>query len=206
MEDLVRIIRHERWSSVDQLIHEDAESIPVDGVRVALVLDNFRSNILWCTAERVGPLMLVHGLNEAKVGKFDVPIIGQQDILGFQISEDHILAVQVFQAQDDLRNIKLRVFSFKLFVLVQNAHQIAILHEIEIHVDNPFILGNAIQLEDERVVDVLHERNLIVQVFLLLVFYQLVFGLKLDDHVLVFLEADTLPEPLHIQGQRFLVI
>ena len=91
MEDLVRIIRHERWSSVDQLIHEDAESIPVDGVRVALVLDNFRSNILWCTAERVGPLMLVHGLNEAKVGKFDVPIIGQQDILGFQISEDHIL-------------------------------------------------------------------------------------------------------------------
>jgi len=96
LEDLVGIIRHERWSSIDELIHEDAQSIPVYGVRVALVLDNFRSDVLGCTAERVGPLMLVDSLNEAKVGKFDVPIISHQDILGFQISEDHILAVQVF--------------------------------------------------------------------------------------------------------------
>ena len=96
MEDLVRIVRHERWPSIDQLVHEDAESIPVYGVRVALVLDDFGSDVLRCAAERVGPLMLVDSLDEAKVGKFDVPIISHQDVLGFQVSEDHILAVQVF--------------------------------------------------------------------------------------------------------------
>jgi hypothetical protein len=72
-------------------------------------------------------------------------------------------------------------------------------------------LGNAIQFEDERVLDLLHESDLIIQVFLLLVFYQLVFRLKLDDHVLVFLEAALLHrlthrEPLHVLGLRLLLI
>ena len=96
LEDLVRIIRHERGSSIDELVHEDAEGVPVHGMRVALVLDDFWSDVLRCAAERVGPLMLGHRLDEAKVGKFDVSVVSHQDVLGFQISENQVLRVQVF--------------------------------------------------------------------------------------------------------------
>jgi len=73
----------------------------------------------------------------------------------------------------------------KLLELVEDLHQVACLDEINVHVHDALVLGDAVQLQDEWVVQLAHPLYFIVQMRHLLVGDQLVFALELHGHDLV---------------------
>ncbi len=50
-EDLVSIRSHEWWCAVDELIDEDAKSVPVSCLVISLVEDDFWGYVLWRSTE-----------------------------------------------------------------------------------------------------------------------------------------------------------
>ena len=52
-EDVHWIVRHERWSSVSQLIDHNAESIPINLMGVSLVCYDFWSDVLWSSTKSI---------------------------------------------------------------------------------------------------------------------------------------------------------
>ena len=95
LKDLVRILSHEWWSSVETLINENAKSIPVYWVVVALVLNDFWGYVLWGATESVGPVTRHESLDEAKISKLDIPVLLDKHVLRLQVSVDKVKAMKV---------------------------------------------------------------------------------------------------------------
>ena len=72
---------HERWQSIEQLVHKDAKSVPVCCSSMTDVHDDFWSHVLRRTAESVSAIPWLDFLNETKVSQLDVAIVLDEDIL-----------------------------------------------------------------------------------------------------------------------------
>ena len=75
LEDLVRVLSHERWSTISELIDHDAECIPVRGLRVTGVFDDFWCHVLWGPTERVGSLVLLQSFDEPQISQLEKSVI-----------------------------------------------------------------------------------------------------------------------------------
>ena len=67
---------------------------------MALVQDNFRGKVFRGTADGKGSAF-VEDFGESEIGKFEVSIVGDEKIFGFEVSEDDVFAVKVFEARGD---------------------------------------------------------------------------------------------------------
>ena len=75
LENLVRIVVHERRKPSKQFVHEDSQSIPVSSLTMTCVHDYLRGHILWGTTKCVGPVPFRYLLNKSKIGQLDVAIV-----------------------------------------------------------------------------------------------------------------------------------
>ena len=65
LEYLIGFIVHERRLSHDQLVHEDAQCVPVCGASVANIENDFGSDVLWRATESIGAIPWSQTLDEA---------------------------------------------------------------------------------------------------------------------------------------------
>ena len=78
-------------------VDENAQSPPIDGFSVSLVEDNFRSDIFGSSTDGEGSAF-GEELSETEVGKFEVSVVADEEVFGFQVSEDDVFAVEIFEA------------------------------------------------------------------------------------------------------------
>lgn len=96
----------ERGLADEELVEENAEGPPVDGLAVTLVTDHFGGEVFWSATEGVG-LAIVDLLSETKVNKLEVAIGVEQDVLRFEIAVgDALNVVQVFKDQRDFGDVE----------------------------------------------------------------------------------------------------
>lgn len=151
---------------MQKLVNNDAESIPIDTLGVALSKQNLRRHILWCAANGVGTVPHVQLLDEAEVGDFDEASRSDEKILRLQIAVHKHLGVHILKGKDDLRSIEHDVDVGHLVVLPERVHEVAALHMLKVHVDHSVVLRNAIEAEDERVREIRHKLYFVQQVVL----------------------------------------
>jgi len=99
------------WVIIDEwgmtsmhLIDQNTKGPPIDGLAVTLVEEDFRCDVLGRSTNSVSALG--HCLGETVVDKFQVSIITDHDIFGFQITVDNIAAMKVFEDACDLGTIE----------------------------------------------------------------------------------------------------
>jgi hypothetical protein len=91
LKNLVWVVRHEGWSAIKQLEYHNTQRVPVDWLRVTLVVDDFGSDVLWGPTECVCPFALQHFLDEAEICKLAVPVRANHNVFGLEISIDKAL-------------------------------------------------------------------------------------------------------------------
>ena len=62
---------------------------------MALLMQDFRRQIVRSAAERVSLLAAVEDFGEAEVGKADVAVLVHENVFGFQVTINNFLFVQV---------------------------------------------------------------------------------------------------------------
>ena len=78
--------------------------IGCDGVRLSC--DPLRSHVVRCADERIGIAFGSKLAAHSEIAQFDLAVSAQEDIAGFDVSVDDLLAVEVSQAiQDPLGNL-----------------------------------------------------------------------------------------------------
>ena len=73
-----------------------------------------------------------------------------QHVLGLQVPVDELLPVQVLEAQDDLRSVKLSQLGVKSPVLLHYFEELAALHELHLNVKGARVLLNAQHVNLEK--------------------------------------------------------
>ncbi len=94
-----RVIVEEWWIAGEQLECQDTKRPPIHGFSMTLRKDNLRSEIFRSTAKCERPILDLFG--ESEIGDPEVSHSVQKKILGFQISVDGIVAMQVLDGEDD---------------------------------------------------------------------------------------------------------
>jgi hypothetical protein len=72
---------------------------------VALVQDDFRGNIFRGTTNSKGSAF-IKDFGKSEIGQFEVSVVGDEKIFGFEVSEDNIFAMKVFEARGNGSCIK----------------------------------------------------------------------------------------------------
>ena len=67
LENLIRVFVHERWPTHDQLVHEDAQCVPVRGSAMAHIEDDLGWDILRRPTESIGTIPSLQALAKAEV-------------------------------------------------------------------------------------------------------------------------------------------
>jgi hypothetical protein len=93
---------------IDSGVHfvdKDSQSPPVDGFSVALIQDDFWGDVFGGSTNGEGSAFVQY-FGESKIGEFEVTIVGDEKIFGFEISEDDVLGVKVFEARGNSGSVE----------------------------------------------------------------------------------------------------
>lgn len=107
LEDILvddhRILISEGVDPCVHLVDEYAEGPPVNSLAMALVQQDLGSEVFWGPAQSVGSSL--DYLGEAEVSEFEIAVVGNQQVLGFEISENNIFIMQMLENQHDLGSV-----------------------------------------------------------------------------------------------------
>ena len=152
---VTRLARVEWRESNNHFVGQDAEGPPVDGVRVADLLQDFRSEILRSTAEGVRLLVLSQNLGEAEIGKQKIAILVQQNILRLEIPINNLLLVEVAEGQGDAQTVELGSLLRELSRLSKMHKQLAASDKLHDEEDLEVGLEDELHAHEERMVGLL---------------------------------------------------
>lgn len=114
LEDLGRVVGLEGRVDVDHFVDHAAEGPVVCGLCVTLGSDDFRREVLRGAThcERLVGRLAVgqlagQSLREAEIDHFDIPLVVQQQVFGFEISVGDAQIVNVLKRQNDVGGIEL---------------------------------------------------------------------------------------------------
>ena len=85
------VIVVEGVNASEHLVGEDSERPPIDRLGVALVQEDFRCDVLWCTANSVCSLL---------------DLLVDQNVLRLQVTVDNVERVQVLEHQSNLCRVE----------------------------------------------------------------------------------------------------
>jgi len=91
-------------------ISEDTERPPISSFIISSTLKNFRSKILWRSAEGFGSLSISYNFSHSEICETDITILIHEDILKFEISIDEVLGVKISQPKCNLHDIEFGLF------------------------------------------------------------------------------------------------
>ena len=105
----VMINRHgvlvtEGVNSSNHFVEENPKGPPVNWFSVSLVQENLRCQILWSSTK--SKCSIFDFLGESEVCDLDIAILGNENVLGLEISVDDIALVQIFKGQNNLGRIE----------------------------------------------------------------------------------------------------
>lgn len=94
-----------------ELVISDSEAEPVRGVSVSLPQNDFWGQVLRSPAERKG-LFFPVGIDaaESKVSQSHVALFIHENVVGLQVPEDDVVAVEVLERQANRSHVKLGFF------------------------------------------------------------------------------------------------
>jgi len=143
-----------RVSSSQHLQNHDSQTVVVHRVRVLLVSDDLRRQVLSCAAKRarLAAFLVQAVLAEPEISKPDMPLVVNQNILGLQIPIHNALLVQVLKRKHNLRGIELGPLLDKVALLGQMEEELAAIHEVHDQVQVLGVLKGEKQLHNEGVV------------------------------------------------------
>lgn len=90
----------------DHLVGQDTKSPPVNGEGVALLVEDLGGKILWGAAEGEGLGVIVEDLGQTEIGQTDIAVFIHKNVLGFKISIDNVLFMQMSDGNSDLCGIE----------------------------------------------------------------------------------------------------
>ena len=79
-------------------------------------------------------------LGKAEIGKFEMSLPVEQQVLGFEISVDETERVEVFERQDDLGGVEQRRAGNETTGVSQVREQFASTHVLQQHVQEPLVV------------------------------------------------------------------
>ena len=80
-EDLVGVLMHERWSTHNQLVRKDTESVPVCGSAVTHIKNYLGRDVLWRSTKSISSIPSLKSLHESKVCELDEATVLHEDVL-----------------------------------------------------------------------------------------------------------------------------
>lgn len=96
--DLFLVPTIERGQPSDQLIKQGSQRIEVNSVRVPSLLNHLGRHILCAPTEAVGDFSgFKADLRESEVGDLNVSVVIDEEILGFEVTVDDVLLMQVHE-------------------------------------------------------------------------------------------------------------
>ena len=117
------------------------------------------------------------GAREAEVGELDVPVAGEEDVLGLEVAVDDVARVQVVERERDLGGVELRDGVREALTCGQQVWEVTMeathvgppeqreelsaWHKVHDHVQVRRVLERAPEIDDEGVLD-RHEHALLV--------------------------------------------
>lgn len=88
---------------IDSSMHfvdEYTQSPPINGFSVTLVKNDFRSDVFWSSANSECSSFVEH-FCEPEVSELEIAVVGDQQVLRLQVSEDDIFVVQILETRSD---------------------------------------------------------------------------------------------------------
>ena len=151
---------------------------PIHRRPVSLSVQDLWGQVLGRAAQRVGTLRRVmHSFfGQAEVHQLNMSLAIQKNVLGFQISIDYIVRVQLFQGQGDLRRVEagggLIEFLHPREMIEEFPTGRVVEHEVELVLR----LEGVVKAHDERVVDGAQHAALGFRMLYLFALYDICFG------------------------------
>jgi len=118
---------------------------------MALRLDNFRGQILWCTTER--HCFLLDDLGKAEICYLNMTVAVNQQILRFQITVGNVHLMQVIEGKYDLTCKEQCHIVRKATFASQQRKQLTTTGVVQHHVNMGWRLERAFQAHNERVLN-----------------------------------------------------
>jgi hypothetical protein len=119
---------------------------------MSLIQNHFWGNVLRCPADGKGP-SLSEELGETKVCEFEVAIVANQQVFGFEVAKDDVFAMEIFETRGDCGSIKASLVCGKRLHVAQVSEEFTTVDEFEDQVKILGILGKAFEGDDEGVCD-----------------------------------------------------
>lgn len=153
------------YLAAQHFVEEDPKGPPVDALGVWLVLNNLRSDVVWCTTECCGPLGTIKPFfAHAKVCNFHVTIAAKHDIVQLQVTEstisnkrqlscipvDNTVPVQVPETNTDLRSVKHGQFLTEGALLLDLKHEITTVDKLHHEVEAVLGLERGMDVREKR--------------------------------------------------------
>ena len=145
----------------EQLVHQDAESPPVDGGVVALASDHFRGEVLSGAAEaRSQALLRVDLGRKAEVSQQNVTVPSEKHILRLQITVNDALIVQMAQSKSDLSDYKSALVLLESLDLHQVAEELTTINVVHHEEYTVLVREDVLHVDEELMVDLLENLHL----------------------------------------------
>ena len=106
------VLVRERVDSSDHFVEKNAESPPVDWLAVTFVEKHLWGKVLWRSAQGVSTGL--NDLSKAKIGQLKIASVVDQNVLGFEVPVNSVLAVEVLKHANDLGRVELRLLWLEL--------------------------------------------------------------------------------------------
>ncbi len=172
-----------KW--IDSCVHfvnKNSQSPPIDSLSVALVQDDFRGDVLRGTANGKGSAF-IEDFGESEISQFEVSIVGDEKIFGFEVSEDNIFAMKVFEARGNGGCIESGLISGEGLDWSEISEKLTSIDEFENQVKILGVLSKSFKVNDEGVTDLGMDEVFIINVIDLLGFDDFAFVEQFEGNV-----------------------
>ena len=144
--------------TTDHLVCEHTKTPPIDSEAVTVSLDHFRGQVLGSSTESVGHAILrLFDLTQAKISHLDVTLRVEKYVFRLQISIDDTVLVEVLEGEDDLGGIEPSSVFTESNLVAQMEEEFSTIEEVCDEVEALSRLEGVMELDHERVIDLLHD-------------------------------------------------
>lgn len=165
------------------LVDQHSQSPPIHGLSMPLVEDDLGSDVFGGPADGEGPA-LSQELGEPEISQFEVAVVADEQVFRLQISEDDVLAMEVFEAGSDDGAVETGLVSGEALHIAEVGKKFPAVDEFQDEVEVFGVLSESLEVDDEGVVDLGVDEVLVVDVVDLLGLHDLMLVEQLESHVL----------------------
>lgn len=102
LAQLVVVLVHKWRSASDHLVDEHSKGPPVDGERVACLVEDLWRQILSCATEALRLLVLLEEFGQAEVCKLDIASFSDKHVFRFEVAMHDAVGMQVAHSDEYL--------------------------------------------------------------------------------------------------------